>query len=340
MSEPVETAVVMMNLGGPDSLDAVEPFLFNIFSDPDVVQVPLGFLFQRPLARRIARGRAPTARKSYEQLGGRSPLLELTRRQAARLEERLGPGFKTYVGMRAWHPFIEGAVGAVARDGARRIVALPLYPHHSRTTTGSALRALHRALRARRLELPVHEVCCYPAEPAFIDAWIERIGEALAAIPQERRPTAHLLFSAHGLPRKLVESGDPYLAHLRQTVAAVAARLESPLTHSLAFQSRSTPVEWLSPSTELALTRLGESGVRDVVVAPISFLTDHVETLVELDRDLREHAARSGIDGYHRVGALNDSAKLIEALAGLVRRALGANGRLCGSSPACPRLAA
>ncbi len=182
------------------------------------------------------------------------------------------------------------------------------------------MRALHRALRSRRLELPVHEVCCYPADPASVEAWAERIGEAIAAIPEQRRHSAHLLFSAHGLPRKLVDRGDPSPAHLRQTIAAVAARLETPLTHSLAFQSR-------APSSELALTRLGASGsVRDLVVAPISFFAEHLETL---DHALREHA-----------GAFNDSSRRSRAwLDGLLAAASG-DAAARRARLACPRTGA
>lgn len=170
----VETAVVLMNLGGPDDLQAVEPFLYNIFSDPDVLQLPLGFLYQKALARRIARSRAPESAKTYRQIGGRSPILELTRVQAALLEKELGAGFKCYVAMRAWKPFTEEAVDALVADGAKQVVALPLYPQRSRTTSVSSLRELKRVIGRRAPGLPLREVCCYPTESGLVEGWVER----------------------------------------------------------------------------------------------------------------------------------------------------------------------
>lgn len=335
----VQTAVVLMNLGGPDSLEAVEPFLYNIFSDPDVIQLPLGFLYQKAFARRIAKSRAPESAGFYRRIGGRSPILELTRKQGALLDRALGAGFRTYVAMRAWKPFTEEAVDALLADGSKAVVALPLYPHRSRTTSVSSLRELKRVLARKNPALPVHEVCCYPTEPGFLDGWAERIRATLAAIPPERREKAHLLFSAHSLPQSVIDRGDPYLSQIQATIAGVMQRLEPGQIHSLAFQSKATRVKWLGPSTQDALGALAHAGVQDVAVVPIAFLTDHIETLYELDMLIKDHAAKVGIPFYHRVAALNGSGALIAGLARLVRKALASDRPVCEGGPVpCPRV--
>ena len=323
-----KTAIVLMNLGGPDSLEAVEPFLYNIFSDPDVVQLPLGFLWQKFFARRISSSRAEESKANYAKIGGRSPIVEYTQRQADLLDAKLGAGFKSYIAMRAARPFTEEAVERLLADGAERIVALPLYPHRSRTTSSSSMHELHRVLRAKGASQPLHSVCCYPIEPRFLDAWAERVLETLAGLPEAARAKTHVLFSAHGLPQSVIDKGDPYLLQIEATVKGVVSRLAPGQPHSLAFQSRATRAKWLSPSTEEALTRLVQEGVTDVAVVPVAFLTDHVETLYELDMLIRDHALAAGLKGYHRVGALNESPALIEALATVVQRAL--------SKPASP----
>ena len=337
----VRTAVVLMNLGGPGSLEDVEGFLYNIFSDHDVIPLPLGFLWQGLLARRIARKRAPESRQNYAKIGGRSPILALTREQGARLEERLGPQFKTYVAMRASAPFTEEAVDALVKDGAQEIVALPLYPQRTRAMSVSSMRELHRVLKKRKSRLPVHEVCCYPSEPGLLETWADQLNATLATIPEDRRAKAHVLFSAHGLPQSLVDGGDPYLEHVKRTVAGVMEKVGASRPHRLASQSRATRAKWLEPTTQDALSELAQAGVRDVAVVPIAFLTEHVETLYELDMLLRDHARSVGIEGYFRVPAPNCAPKLIDALAGLVTRALAQEAPLCTAQIdgwPCPRV--
>lgn len=338
----VETAVVLMNLGGPDRLEDVEPFLFNIFSDPDVIQLPLGALWQRWLARRIARSRVQESQENYRKIGGRSPILERTREQADLLEARLGPGFKSYLAMRAWKPTTEEAVDALVADGAHRIVALPLYPHRTRPMAVSSMRELYRVLKAKGVRLPVHEVCCFPEAPGLLEAWADNVRTTLASVPEERRDRAHVLFSAHGLPQRLIDRGDPYLAQIERTVAGVMARVGPSRPSRLAFQSRATGAKWLEPSTQDALAALARDGVSDVVVVPIAFVTEHVETLFELDLLIRDHAKSVGIEGYWRVPAPNGAPKLIDALAALVHQALEKAEPLCTSpvpGRACPRVA-
>ncbi|MGC4113428.1 MAG: ferrochelatase [Myxococcales bacterium] len=325
----VETAVVLMNLGGPDKLEDVEGFLYNIFSDPDVIQLPIGFLWQKWLARRIAKKRAHESQENYRKIGGRSPILEWTKAQGAELEKRLGPGFKTYIAMRAWTPSTEQAVEALVADGARRIVAFPLYPQRTRAMSVSSVRELYRVLKARKLALPVHEVCCFPKEPGLLDAWADAVRETLARVSEARRPAAHVVFSAHGLPQSLIDRGDPYLEHVKLTVAGVMERVGAERPHTLAFQSRATGAKWLEPSTPDALAALAKQGVKDVLVVPIAFVTEHIETLFELDMLIKEPAMAAGIEGYYRVPVPNVAPKLMDGLADLVRRALEKQEPLC-----------
>ena len=335
------TAVVMMNLGGPASLDDVEPYLFNLFSDRDLIQLPLGFLWQKQLARRISRTRAPDSREIYAAIGGRSPILEHTTAQARAVEELLGPGYRTYVGMRSWEPYIGEAVDRLVADGAEEVVALPLYPQRSRTTSGSAMRELRRMLKKKAPSLPVHEVCCFPDTPGLVGSWLEKILPIYDGISAERRGSAHVLFSAHGLPQKVIDRGDPYLAQVQASVRAVMDGLPAGLSHSLSFQSRATRAKWLEPATEDELERLASLGVKDVIVVPIAFVTEHVETLYELDMLLKEPAVAAGIDGYHRVDAPGTAPKLMEELAELVRRARESGDEPLCSAPGgvrCPRI--
>ncbi len=325
------TAVVLMNLGGPDRPEAVEPFLRNLFSDPDLIQLPLGFLWQRWLARKIASRRAPESRENYAKIGGRSPIVDYTREQARALEEALGEGFSAHVAMRYWHPLSEAAAEEVVASGARRVVALPLYPHRSRTTSHSSVRAFRRALWKLAPWMPVHEVCSFSEAPGFVDAWVEAIREVLEGIPAGRRERAHLLFSAHGLPQSVVDRGDPYLAQVEASVRAVVEGLGGEQPHSLAFQSRATRAKWLEPATEDELERLGRARTEDVVVVPIAFVTEHVETLFELDMLLKEPALEAGVQNYHRVRVPYLAPSFIGELASLVRGALAPGGL-----PPCP----
>ncbi len=330
MTDTSLTAVVLMNLGGPDDLEAVEPYLFNIFNDRDMIQLPLGWLWQKRFARALSKKRAPESRENYEKIGGRSPILAYTQAQAQAIEAALGPGYRCYVAMRAWHPFTEEAVDQLVADGAREVVALPLYPHRSRATSYSSVAELRRVLGRKAPQLPLKEVCCWPAVPGFLDAWAHAVGETLAGIAPARREKAHVLFSAHGLPQSVVDKGDPYLAHVQLSCKGVMERLPAGTPWSLAFQSRATRVKWLEPATEHELDRLAKAGVKDVVVVPIAFVTEHIETLFELDMLLKDPAVEAGIEGYHRVLVPATAPELIAELAGLVR------GARKGELPLCP----
>lgn len=312
------TAVVLMNLGGPDSLEAVEPFLRNLFGDAAIIGLPR--LLRLPLARLIARRRAPVAREIYRRLGGASPLLANTEAQAAALEAVLGPDYRCFIAMRYWHPFADETVHAVAEWDADEILCLPLYPQYSTTTTASSLTDWRRAA-AGILDRPTRSICCYPREDGFIAGLATLIQPALERIEQESQIPPRLLLTAHGLPQRIVDKGDPYRRQVEATAMAVVAALGRPgLDWRLAFQSQVGPLAWIGPATDEEIQRAGAEG-KPLVVAPISFVSEHSETLVELDLDYRDLAERSAVPVYRRVATVGTAPEFIAALAALVQRA-------------------
>ncbi len=337
------TAVVLMNLGGPDSLDAVEPFLRNLFSDPAIIGAPgpLRWL----LARLISRRRGPEAREIYRSIGGRSPLLEETEAQATALRRALADlgEVEVTVAMRYWHPLSEAAARQVAAFRPERIVLLPLYPQFSTTTVASSLAAWKAAARAAGIAAATQAVCCYPRVDGLIAAHAAVIEPALEAAAEAGKP--RLLFSAHGLPKRVVARGDPYQWQIEETARCIVDRLgRNDLDWVVCYQSKVGPLAWLEPSTVDELDRAGRDRV-PVVVVPIAFVSEHSETLVELDVTYRDHARAAGIPAYHRVPALGTHPAFIEGLAGLVRGALkrdagadsGEGGRLCPAAHrGCP----
>ncbi|MBI5444217.1 MAG: ferrochelatase [Deltaproteobacteria bacterium] len=310
----VKTAVLLLNLGGPDSLEAVKPFLLNLFSDPEILRFPLSGLLQRPLARWIASRRTPTVIQKYRQIGGKSPLREITEAQARALSAELGPECSVHVAMRYWHPSAAEAARALRDARPERLLLLPLYPQFSRATTGSSLADLVGALRAEGLaDLPTETIRSWQDFPPYVDALAEAVEEGLASLPR-----ATILFSAHSLPVRLIEEGDPYLEHVRATAAAVAERLPG-RAWTLAFQSRTGPVRWLEPSVPEALRQLASDGVSEVLVVPLSFVSDHIETLHEIDVEYRELAHTLGLRELRRTPSLNTRPAFIRALAELIR---------------------
>jgi ferrochelatase len=305
-----------MNLGGPDSLAAVRPFLCNLFSDPAIIGLP-GWA-RLPLAWVIAARRAPTARRIYGQLGGASPLLANTERQARALEQELGGAYRCFVAMRYWHPLIAAVVSEVKQWQPDEIVLLPLYPQFSTTTTASSLLEWERQAAHQGLDVTTRSIRSYPAAPGFVAALVASVAPALAAAGSVGRPV-RLLFSAHGLPLKIVARGDPYPQEIASTAAAVVAALRLPgLDWLVCYQSRVGPLAWLGPSIEEELHRAGRDRVA-VVIAPISFVSEHSETLVELDREYRRVAEVSGVAAYYRTPTVGTDPRFIAALAGLVR---------------------
>lgn len=311
----MKVAIVLFNLGGPDSLEAVKPFLRNLFSDPAIITLP-GWL-RLPLARFIAHRRTPTALKIYEQIGGGSPIVGQTEAQARALEEALGPEHECrgYVCMRYWHPLTEAVVRSVGRFKPDRIVLLPLYPQYSTTTTGSSFKAWKKEAPFRT---PTREIESYPTEPGFVAASVDLVKQGLAEAGSQ---PVRVLFSAHGLPEKIVKAGDPYQKQVEQTAAAIAQQLGPNVDWSVCYQSRVGPLKWIGPSTDAEIKRAAADG-KAVVLYPLSFVSEHSETLVELDIEYRHLAKESGVPAYIRVPTVGTHPKFIEGLARLVRDAL------------------
>ena len=317
------TAVVLFNLGGPDSLEAVEPFLFNLFSDPAIILLPR--LLRRWVAGRISRQRAPIAQDIYRQIGGKSPIVEQTRAQAVALEEALSDlgKVRVFTAMRHWHPRSDVTAVEVRGFAPDNIVLLPLYPQFSTTTTKSSLIDWYRAAKNSGLLAPrvtSTALCCYAMAEGFIAAQAELIAPLLSQAAAEG--PVRVLLSAHGLPERIVKRGDPYAWQVEQTAACIAERLALPdLDWRLCYQSRVGPLKWIGPSTDDEIRRAGADGVA-LVVAPIAFVSEHSETLVELDIEYRHLAESSGVPAYHRAPAVACHPAFISALAELTRQAL------------------
>ncbi|MDA8230181.1 MAG: ferrochelatase [Magnetospirillum sp.] len=322
------TAVVLFNLGGPDSPAAVEPFLFNLFNDPAIIGAPLPVRWL--IAKLVSRRRAPTARAIYERIGGASPLLPETQAQVRALEAELGADYRVLIAMRYWHPFTEQAVAEAKEWGAEHVVLLPLYPQFSTTTTGSSLKAWRKAAARAGLDVPTRTVCCYPSQTGLVRAMADLVRTGWAEASARGRP--RVLFSAHGLPKNVVNKGDPYPLHVAETAAAVAAATEIPdLDWAVCYQSRVGPMEWIGPSTEDELARAGNDKV-PVVVAPIAFVSEHSETLVELDIEYRHRADALGVPGYVRASAAGCHPAFISGLADLIRDPGHLRGRACAAA--------
>lgn len=310
----MKIAIILFNLGGPDSLDAVQPFLRNLFGDPAILRVP-GFI-RRPLAAYLAKRRAPTARAIYEQIGGSSPILGQTEAQARALEEALGPDneWRGYVCMRYWHPMTEAVVRSVERFKPDRIVLLPLYPQYSTATTASSVDAWNEVARFKVATTMVKD---YPTEPGFIAASVALLRDGLS---QAGAGPTRVLFSAHGLPERIIKSGDPYQGQVKQTAKAIADMIGG-LDWAVCYQSRVGPLKWIGPSTDAEIERAGTDKV-GVVLYPLSFVSEHSETLVELDIEYRHLAEKAGVPFYIRVPTVGTHPLFIEGLARLVRDAL------------------
>jgi ferrochelatase len=330
----VKLAVVLFNLGGPDSPDAVEPYLRNLFTDPAIIALPA--ILRKPLGRLIARRRAPYTRAIYARIGGCSPIVEETQKQARALEQVLaaqGLNARAFIAMRCWHPFSDGAAAAVKAWGAERIVLLPLYPQYSTTTTASSLKDWDRAAAKAKLTAPTARICCYPTADGFIEALAQSVKESLG---RTRRDISYrLLLSAHGLPERTVARGDPYRWQVERTAAALVDRLGiKDLDRSICYQSRVGPLKWIGPATDAEIRRAGRDG-KGVIVAPISFVSEHSETLVELDMDYLKLARECGVPHYLRSATVGVREPFIGALAELVSSAAADEGTISGGS-ICP----
>ena len=318
-----KTAIVLFNLGGPDNSAAVEPFLFNLFFDPAIIALPLPLRWL--IAKIISGRRAPVARAIYDRIGGKSPLLEQTQAQAQALAAGLGPDHRVVIAMRYWHPLTEQAVTEIKEWGADRIVLLPLYPQFSTTTTGSSVALWTKAARKAGLTAATVKVCCYPRLPGLITAIANGVRRGLGQAGTHGKP--RVLFSAHGLPQKIVDRGDPYPVHIRQTAVAVAEKIGlEDGDWAVCYQSRVGPMKWLAPSLDDELERAAADGVA-VVICPIAFVSEHSETLVELDMEYRERADRMGVPGYIRVPTVGTDPAFISGLIELAGNpAMGCDG--------------
>jgi ferrochelatase len=310
----VKVAIILFNLGGPDSLDAVQPFLRNLFGDPAILRVPS--LVRGPLASFLARRRAAKARDIYAKIGGSSPILGQTEAQARALEETLGGDheWRGYVCMRYWHPLTAAVVRSVQRFQPDRLVLLPLYPQFSTTTTASSLKAWSDAAS---FKVPTQSIRSYPTEPGFIAASVDLVKQGLIEVGNVRK---RLLFSAHGLPERVIKAGDSYQTEVEQTAKAIVDALGVP-DWSICYQSRVGPLRWIGPSTEEEIRRAGADKAA-VVLYPISFVSEHSETLVELDIDYRRLAVEAGVPTYVRVPTVGTHPLFIGGLTRLVRDAL------------------
>lgn len=325
----MKTAVVLFNLGGPDSLAAVQPFLFNLFNDKAIIGAPQPIRWL--LAKYISTKRAPIAQGIYQHLGGKSPLLEQTESQAQALQDLLGKDFKVVIAMRYWHPFADKALAEIHNWGAERVILLPLYPQFSTTTTGSSLRQWHGL--ATGLFAETRTVCCYPRQNGLVAAMAALVRAEWSKAEQVGRP--RLLFSAHGLPQSIVDKGDPYPAQVEQTARAVVEELGLvDLDWAICYQSRVGPAKWIGPSTEEELARAGADKV-PVVIIPVAFVSEHSETLVELDIEYRHLAQNLGIPAYFRAPAVSSHPLFIEGLAQLVHEPGALRGKACGPSCLC-----
>ena len=312
-------AVVLCNLGGPDSLQAVRPFLFNLFSDPDIFRLPLGWLTQRPFATLIAWRRALEAAKGYAAIGGKSPILEYTRAQAKALQRALESSgkFDVHVCMRYWHPLTSEVVAMLKKKNYARVILLPLYPQYSVTTSGSAYNEFQRQYQRQHYQPSVALVRQWYDQPDYQGAIVEMLRAELKKFPDPDPARIELLFSAHGLPRKIVDAGDPYERQIRATFDAVRAELNWPHV-TLCYQSRVGPLEWLRPYTDDVIRAKAAAGAKQMLVYPIAFVSDHVETLYELGITYAELARKCGIAHYRVVPALNSHPRFIAALKSLV----------------------
>ncbi|MBF2021699.1 MAG: ferrochelatase [Hydrococcus sp. C42_A2020_068] len=317
--------VLLLNLGGPEQLEDVRPFLFNLFADPEIIRLPFPWL-QKPLAWLISTLRFQKSQENYMQIGGGSPLRRITEAQAQALEERLaeiGQEARVYIGMRYWHPFTEEAIAAIKRDRIKRLVILPLYPQFSISTSGSSFRVLEEVWKKdpalRQIDYTI--VPCWYDSPGYIKAMVDLIVQELEKFSDPDR--VHIFFSAHGVPQSYVdEAGDPYQQEIEECTRLIMKTLNRPNDYTLAYQSRVGPVEWLKPYTEDALKELGEKGIEDLLVIPISFVSEHIETLQEIDIEYREVAEEAGIKNFQRVPALNTHPVFIDALAELTVESL------------------
>jgi len=317
--------VVLFQLGGPDTLEAIEPFLFNLFCDPDIIDFPFARLGRKPLAKLISSTRARKVQHHYSVIGGGSPIRRFTEQQALALQRELrasGLDVRCFVAMRYWHPFTAEAIAQLRNADCDEVVLLPLYPQYSATTTGSSLNEWRRLFRDA---MPVRAIHNFHRHALYLEALAERVREALVRFPDPDLP--ELVFSAHSVPLSVIEKGDPYQRQIEETVQLLMRHGGWPNRHRLCYQSKVGASKWLQPSLHATLRELSAERIREVCIVPISFVSDHVETLGEIDHEARREAESLGFRRFEMTSGLNNSPIFISALAGLVKTAIGENLR-------------
>lgn len=318
MPDSKPTALILLNMGGPDSLAAVEPFLYNLFCDRELIQLPAGALLQKPFAKMISHFRAKKVVENYRAIGGKSPLLEWTHKQATGIATRLGERFKPYVIMRYWHPYAEDVLAEIKSAGLETAIVLSMYPHYTGATTGSSVNDFKRTAARVYPELEYQLIEEWYDWPGYLDALANRVNEGLDSFHDLMRDEVQILFSAHALPQKFIDRGDPYQEHVETTVQEVMQRVGH-YDWSIAYQSRSGPVKWMEPGTDEVISDLAEAGHRALLMVPVSFVSDHIETLEEIDIEYRDLATTQGIVHFCRAPSLNDHDDFLSAIAELVR---------------------
>jgi ferrochelatase len=317
-----DLGVLLLNMGGPDRQEAIRPFLYNIFTDRQIIELPGGAVGQSLIGRLIVHSRLRTVKKNYRLIGGGSPIVHWTTIQMEGLQQRLSARLsavpKVGMAMRYWHPFADEALRELSRAGVRHVVGLTLYPHYTQATTGSSQRDLLATRDRLGLDMQISFIDSWHDQPSYLDLWATRVSNALDALPRDVRARVQLLVSAHGLPQKFIDRGDPYVEHIKGTMNGVLERLDNPPPAHLGFQSRTRPVEWIGPGTGDVIRRLAAQGHDALLVWPIAFVSDHIETTFEIGMLFRDEAMAAGITEYHVVSPFNDDPGLWDVLGDLV----------------------
>ena len=324
--EKADVGVLLLNMGGPDSTEAIRPFLTNIFNDRRIIELPGGRIGQKILGTVIVASRIKEVIGNYSRIGGSSPIVRFTTGQMESLQSRLNEQFdepiKVGMAMRYWHPFADEALREMEASGVKHVVGLTLYPHYTQATTGSSWQDLNDARDRIGGQMSLSSISQWPEHPGYLDLWADRISTALNGMEPGLRKRIQLIVTAHGLPVRFVERGDPYVEHVKATMNGVLERIDDPPPSHLAFQSRTGPVEWVGPGTEDVIAELGAKGHDALLMWPISFVSDHIETTFEVDMLFREEAERAGIKEYFTLPGLNDDPALADILADLVKNHL------------------
>jgi ferrochelatase len=315
-----KVAIVLFQLGGPDSLEAIEPFLYNLFCDPDIINFPGAFLARRPLAKFISSKRSKKVAEHYKEIGGKSPIIDLTIAQANALQRELSKQLsaKVCVAMRYWHPLTEEVIAEMKKEKFSKIILLPLYPQYSKATTVSSIKEWNRQCKLLNYTVPTETICCYHNHPLYIEAIVDNINLAYKQFSHLDPKDVDLVFSAHGVPVSLIREGDPYQRHIEETVQLVVHNGQWKSPHLLCYQSKVGPAEWLKPSLDHTIHDLAAKGRKHLLVIPVAFVTEHIETLHEINIEAREEAKHLGIEQFEMMPALNDSPKFIQCLTDLV----------------------